>query len=90
MVGFLKYYRDIIITRIESRIANLNGLLVGRAFSLSVDRIAINLFLFLFLLFFPCNNVVFYHIISLDLSNTSPSDESAEAASPVCNLPVRC
>ena len=41
MVGFLKYYRDNIITRIESRIANLNGLLVGRAFSLSVDRIAI-------------------------------------------------
>lgn len=41
MVGFLKYYRDNIITRIESRIANLNGLLVGRVFSLSVDRIAI-------------------------------------------------
>ena len=41
MVGFLKYYRDNIITRIESRIANLNGLLVGRAFSLSFDRIAI-------------------------------------------------
>ena len=90
MVGFLKYYRDNIITRIESRIANLNGLLVGRAFSLSVDRIAIIYFFSSFFYFSLVITLFFYHIISLDLSNTNPSDESAEAASPVCNLPVRC
>ena len=62
MVGFLKYYRDNIITRIESRFANLNGLLVGRAFSLSVDRIAIFYFFSSFF-YFSLVKTLFFTIL---------------------------